>query len=205
MSEKAQQVERVLVVKESIIDFRDFLDGFYELNKFSLLDHLLSQAFFMDRFKAEKDPTHKQIIPYTIILRNNEIFCYKRTIKGGEKRLWGKRSLGIGGHLNPVDSTIADHRVTYANGLARELEEEAGLKTGQYDNKIKGLIYESENEVGKVHIGSVHIITIDGFTEINSSDPAISHGGFEKVENVLKYKDEFETWSQIVINHRMWE
>lgn len=196
--------EQVLVVKESIFDFRDFFDGFYELNKFSLLNHVLANAFFMDRDKAEKDPTHKQLIGYCMIRRNDELFCYKRSNKSGEKRLHNFRSIGIGGHCSVVDSTITDHRTTYHNEVTREIEEETGLKSGQYENKIKGLIYDDSSMVQKVHIGVVHLIDIDGLTEIHSDDPAISHGGFEKIENILKYKAEFETWSQIILRHEIY-
>lgn len=205
--------EQVLVVKENLFDFRDFIDGFYELNQFNLLGDVLSQAFFMDRDKAEKDPKFKQIIPYCVIRKmeyckqedkKNEIFCYKRTKKGGEKRLHDKYAFGFGGHICPLDSTVSDHRVTYQNGLIREIEEETGLKSSQYKTEFKGLIYDDSNSVGQVHVGCLHVINIDEFTEIKSTDPAISNGGFESLKNIIKNKDSFENWSKIVMDSWQW-
>ncbi len=58
---------------------------------------------FIDRPMAENDPSFKQIIPYIIIqtadLKKTAI--YNR--QGSEKRLHDLWSLGIGGHINPID------------------------------------------------------------------------------------------------------
>jgi len=57
----------------------------------------------MDRAQAEDDPSHKQIIPYALFRHNGKFINYMRSKSGGESRLHAKRSMGIGGHINPVD------------------------------------------------------------------------------------------------------
>ncbi|MEG1686418.1 MAG: hypothetical protein RR276_00900, partial [Angelakisella sp.] len=56
---------------------------------------------FIPRPEAENDPTRKQIIPYVVLCRGSEVFATRRLNKGGEARLHGLLSLGIGGHINP--------------------------------------------------------------------------------------------------------
>jgi predicted NUDIX family phosphoesterase len=98
--------------------------------KNKLLEAVMAQAAFMDREAAERDESFKQVIPYCVLTRGFRdepmYLWYKRTRKGGESRLHDKYSLGIGGHVNPVDGAAAGAG-TYAAGLARELKEEVGL------------------------------------------------------------------------------
>lgn len=63
-------------------------------------------ASFMDREAAENDPSHKQIIAYAIFCHQGRILHYTRGGSGGEARLHDKGSIGIGGHINPVDRPI---------------------------------------------------------------------------------------------------
>ena len=62
------------------------------------------EGFFVEREYAERTPTLKQIIPYTLVTRGEEILLLQRTKGGGEARLHNKLSIGVGGHVNPVDA-----------------------------------------------------------------------------------------------------
>ena len=59
---------------------------------------------FKSREAVEKNQDLKQIIPYVIIQTKDlkNIAVYKR--KGSEERLHDLWSIGIGGHINPIDS-----------------------------------------------------------------------------------------------------
>ncbi|PIZ35880.1 MAG: hypothetical protein COY38_01505, partial [Candidatus Aenigmarchaeota archaeon CG_4_10_14_0_8_um_filter_37_24] len=52
---------------------------------------------------AEQDESMKQIIPYIAFKHNDKYFVYKRLPQSEEERLREKYSLGIGGHINPID------------------------------------------------------------------------------------------------------
>ena len=53
----------------------------------------------------EEDPSFKQLIGYVLLkdINTNEVLVYKRLVGGGEARLHGKASVGIGGHMNEIE------------------------------------------------------------------------------------------------------
>lgn len=189
--------EQVLVVPENTINFRVFTNGFFG-GEPGFFNSILSKATFMARDKAETDETHKQLIPYCVIKRNNEIFTYQRTVKGGENRLHAKWSLGVGGHVNPVDETVKDHRVTYYSGLARELKEEVDLHGG-YGHRTLGYLYLTNSPVDRVHLGCIHLVEIDGLTNLDTAEDCLDNCGFKNYKQLIDNKSKFENWSQIVI------
>ncbi len=118
---------------------------------------------FIDRTDAEKDPSYKQIIPY-IILQTKD---FKRTAiynrQGSEQRLHDLWSLGIGGHINPID--MANQKDSFkailANGMERELSEELEQRPANAQPVFIGVISEDITDVGKVHLGAVFRILTD--------------------------------------------
>lgn len=175
--------------------FRKIEDKDYEfIDNFLLSDKL----FYMDRDTAETDPTHLQLIPYCLIQHKGKIFSYKRTKKGGEKRLHELYSIGVGGHINPIDGESGHN--TYQNGLFRELKEEIDLTCYHHIN-FYGFIRDTSTPVNSVHFGVVHIVDIhDPEPKWHINDKALSNGGFETVETLKKNIDSFESWSKLIIN-----
>ena len=97
-----------------------FGGGDGETDRAAFLERIEANGFFVERAYAERTPTLKQVIPYTVVVSGDGgVFLTKRLPQGGESRLVGKLSIGIGGHINPVD-----HGDIIAEGTARELEEE---------------------------------------------------------------------------------
>ena len=62
-----------------------------------------SHAYFAPKDNIEYDLNFKQLIPYIILTHNDKYLMYTRTPKGGENRLYNKKSLGVGGHINIGD------------------------------------------------------------------------------------------------------
>ena len=85
------------------------------------------------------------------------MFSYARGKGQGESRLHDKWSIGIGGHISSVDNSENE---PYRDGMRRELEEEVMIDT-PYSERCVGLINDDESEVGKVHLGVVHIFDVD--------------------------------------------
>ncbi len=114
------------------------------------------EVVWKERKDAESDKNFQQIIPY-VLLKNSEgkFACYQR--HGNEKRLHGKWSCGIGGHIDETDNADSIEQIV-KNGMSRELSEE--LKNFDAD-RIKlsylGIINEIESNVGQVHLGLVFI------------------------------------------------
>ena len=146
----------------------------------------------------EEDPSFKQLIPYVVFRYQDDagvtrIFSYSRGKGNGEARLTSKWSVGIGGHISSVDDAENN---PYRDGMRRELEEEVKIDTAYTDNCV-GLINDDETEVGKVHLGVVHLFDVEE-PKVESNEAVICEAEFRPVEELLGMMDRFESWSQIV-------
>ena len=110
----------------------------------------------------EEDSTFKQLISYCLLENEKgEILVYERLSGGGEERLHGQSSIGVGGHMNDVMGADSINEVLRVNAQ-RELEEEVGLaKEDSQNMEYLGFINDDNNEVGKVHMCIVFKITVN--------------------------------------------
>src|SRR5215210_5050313 len=149
--------ENVLVVRRSLFDELGSFQGLnFEPRKY--LPALLSRGnnFFLPRSMAENDPTHKQIIPYALIVHGDRVLHYVRGKKAGEQRLVAKGSIGIGGHMNDTDESLfAWDEQSYRAGVEREVNEEIRINS-PFEDEIVALLNDDTTEVGRVHLGIVH-------------------------------------------------
>lgn len=155
--------------------------------------------FFRSRPEAEVDPSTKQLIPYIVVKKGTKILTYRRTKKSGESRLASKRSLGFGGHINPVDGKGG---LSYERCFWREQEEELGVTQlpGQAMPSPVALIYDPSTEVGKVHFGIAHILEVpDSFEFTPDLDDSIGDICWEEEAELIHYLSDFENWSQMLI------
>lgn len=194
-------MEHVLVIKRSLFDSLGSFQGFCgDAEKY--LGSFLNPAnnFFMERPAAEQDPAHKQLIPYTIFHHAGRYLMYTRGGSSGEKRLVAKRSIGIGGHINPVDQSHDSLGETmYFNAVERELAEELVIASG-HRQRVIGLINDDSNEVGSVHLGVVHVFDLDG-GDVSSNEDAIQDIRFVPLDELHRERDNLETWSRICVEH----
>jgi predicted NUDIX family phosphoesterase len=193
--------EMVLAIRRSLFDQ---LGAFQGLN-FDValyLGALLAREnnLFLPRSRAEADPSYKQLIPYVILTHAGRVLHYVRGKKGGESRLTAKGSIGIGGHLNDADENLfsLDQR-SYLAGVRREVEEELILQSG-YQNHIRALLNDDSNEVGRVHLGIVHVFELDG-PQVTKRESQITQVAFLTGDELRARRDELETWSQFCVDH----
>ena len=162
----------------------------------SMLDP--ANNYFLKRDLAEEDPGHKQIIPYAIFRHGDKFLHYVRGGGSGEKRLASKGSIGIGGHINDIDYAASSlDQDTYTTGVNREIDEELNL-SGDHTQEILGLINDDSNEVGQVHLGVVHLFTLES-DQVTAGEDNIVDLQFLSLEQLEKKHDELETWSQICV------
>ena len=105
---------------------------------------------YLERAAAEEDPGFKQLIPYVVVRDGDAVFLMQRTDAGGDARLHGKASIGVGGHLNPVD----EGEDALMAGLRREWAEEVEASWVP-EFRLVGLLNDDSNPVGSVHLGVV--------------------------------------------------
>ena len=194
------QDEQVLVVQRKVFESAGAFNGL-ALDTQKYLDKLFAPGVprFMPRPQAEKDPSFKQLIPYVIMTCNGKYLSYVRGKRAGETRLVAKRSIGIGGHINPIDadnsSLFAYLFENYLTAVQREVAEEVSVETNHAD-KIVALLNDDSNEVGQVHLGIVHLWTLDE-PKVNRKEQMITQMGFMSIPELQLVRDTMETWSQI--------
>ena len=148
---------------------------------------------YLDRAAAEDDPTHKQLIPYVVVRDAERVFLMHRTDAGGDPRLHGKASIGVGGHLNPVD---AGHDALMA-GLQREWAEEIEADW-EPEFELIGFLNDDTNPVGAVHLGIVfHVQAMGRPMDVREHDKLV--GAFADAAAIDASRDRLETWSQLVV------
>lgn len=195
------QEEQVLVVERKVIEQVGMFHGLNP-NVKQYLDKIFAQGVprFMSRPLAEKDPGFKQIIPYVIISHNGKYLSYVRGKKAGETRLVAKRSIGIGGHINPVDAMSmfnAGFYDTYLDAVKREISEEINIEAN-YTDKIVALLNDDSNEVGQVHLGVVHYWNLDS-PNVSRREQMITQLEFMSPDELQKVADSLETWSALCL------
>ncbi|HAT19176.1 MAG: hypothetical protein VCA40_07410 [Roseibacillus sp.] len=193
--------EQILVVPRSLFDeLGDFQGLTTETERYipSLLDP--SNNFFMDRKTAEEDPGHKQIIPYSLFRHQNHYLHYVRGKSGGESRLHSLGSLGIGGHINPVDERGDPlGHATYMAGVEREIEEELVLSS-RVTQRIVALLNDDSNAVGQVHLGVVHLFELSN-DEVSAREDALSDLQFQNTGTLRgPLYDSLESWSRFCVD-----
>lgn len=191
--------EQVLVVPRSAFEQVGAFNG-VRLNAQEYLSAFFGSgvAHYMDRDEAEQNPDFKQIIAYAIFCHNGKVLAYARTAKGGETRLHDKWSLGIGGHINPIDG-LADNLDTYLAGVEREIREEITF-SGTATQQLYAIINDDTNEVGSVHLGIVHRFELDN-EEVQPLEKKLANLRFCTLEELAgPLYDKLETWSAICVD-----
>lgn len=200
-------MEFVLVVPRRELFADCFPQGFVPFENASEVEAFRTlvreRGFFIERARAETDPDLKQIIPYTMVVRacaeerTNEVLLLRRLARGGEARLHDKLSIGVGGHINPIDAgTNALERASVlAACTRRELDEELVLFGEPVLDEV-GLLNDDSNPVGAVHLGLVQVARVSGDVEVREKD--VLEGDFASPARLAELQSagaNYETWS----------
>lgn len=153
-----------------------------------ILKLIAARHSFLLRATAEESPEYRQIIPYVVIRHGDAYFVLERTPKQSETRLHNKLSLGIGGHINPGHDLAA--------GLQQELNEEVAIDS-PYTLKFTGILNDETTEVGRVHLGAVHVLEPQA-PRVSVRETEKMTGRWVATKDLAALRDRMETWSQIV-------
>jgi len=160
---------------------------------------VLRHGFYVERRRAECEPSWKQIIPYSVVVRDARVLLMKRLRKGSEGRLFDKLSIGVGGHVNPCDQPSQADLLPLDACTRRELDEEL-LIEGNYSITGAGILNDDANPVGAVHLGLVQVVALEGDARIREQD--VLAGEFTspaELAALLASGANFETWSRALV------
>ncbi len=193
-------MENVLVIPAASLGDITAVNGLITGREDEVLELIAREGFFLARPTAEESPEYKQIIPYVAVVRGDEVFATRRLKKGGESRLHGLMSLGVGGHINEVDR---DHGAWLMNCLRREIEEEIDIEDFGVLT-LRGLINDNGNDVGSVHLGFFFTLTTGGDVSVRETEKL--EGSFTPIASLPGAAGRMETWSQIITPEliRLW-
>src|SRR5262245_24157759 len=188
--------EQVLVIPRSVLVDAGLFQGFSPRTD-HYLPRLLNREHlrYLRRADAENDTTHKQIIPYVVLKWRDQLFHYTRGKRGSETRLQALRSIGVGGHINPMDDTLFE--APYREAMLREVAEEVVLDT-PYEERCIGLINDDSTPVGSVHLGIVHVFDL-AQPAVKRREQVLTQAGFAPLAELWSQREDFETWSQYVL------
>ena len=193
-------MENVLVIRRSLFNELGSFHGLnFEPEKY--LKAILSRGsnFFVPRPEAETNPAYKQIIPYAMIVFEKTVLHYVRGKKAGEQRLVAKGSIGIGGHMNETDESLfAMDEQAYRAGVEREVNEEIKIDT-PFEDRIVALLNDDSTEVGRVHLGIVHIFKLKE-PKVQKREAMITGLSFLTKQELIARRESLETWSQICVD-----
>jgi predicted NUDIX family phosphoesterase len=190
--------EYVLAFPTQLLDKIGTFEGVsFDLDKYLHVILDPKNHTFIKRKDAESNPAFKQLIPYALLYCEDKFFVYRRGKLLDEKRLLGNYSLGIGGHISVTDPGLFG--TSYDDGLMREINEEVSIES-QYTKRIVALLNDNSNEVGKVHFGVVHILTLEK-PLVKPREKSINETKFLGIGELQKDIEKFENWSKICIEH----
>lgn len=172
----------------------------FDKNTSSFANFLDQEGLYIERDLAEKDPTYLQPIPYCVVQDiNNNIFVYKRLKKGNETRLHNNSSIGVGGHVDEITGYPSQD---FTLNCIKELKEELKLVMEPIVSVTNYFIYDTSNDVGKVHLGVVTFVNLNS-QAVEVNEPEKIEGEFIDKYLILSEGPDsnrnYENWSKIVI------
>jgi predicted NUDIX family phosphoesterase len=141
------------------------------------------------RAAMEHDPSFKQVIPYIVLRDGERYFLMRRTRAGVDQRLHDRRSIGVGGHLNPGDGDLH-------GGLLREWHEELAADFEPAFEPL-ALLNDDTTDVGSVHLGVVFVADARG-RRVDVRERDKLQGSFASAQDVAAVVDDLETWSRLI-------
>jgi predicted NUDIX family phosphoesterase len=192
--------ENVLVIPRALFDKLGAFHGLnFDVEKYLPAMLARENNAFMLRSRAEIDPSFKQLIPYVLLVHDGRVLSYVRGKKAGEQRLAAKSSVGIGGHINDGDEHLfALDAEAYNEAVRREVCEELNVQT-KFKNSIVALLNDDTTEVGRVHLGVVHIFQLET-DSVQKREAMITNLAFLNRDELRARRDNMETWSQICVD-----
>ena len=202
----------ILAIKrDNLFSDEDNFQGFCSSDESDFVSKILKNYEWLRRGDIENNPEIKHPISYCVIVNpdTKRIFSYIRSNRDenySEKRLYGKLSVGVGGHIEKEDCSGNN---PIESAMLRELKEEVTIN-GKINPKIFGYINddhqynddtnEGKISVGRVHFGLLYLIETDA-EEVFPNDSEIAEGKFRTMEELEKLQLESgittETWSKI--------
>lgn len=175
----------------------------------------MAGTYIGPRQMLEDDERFRQIIPYVILRKDMRFATYTRGASGNEARLHGKLAIGVGGHIDLEDVDRShDGSICLSNTLScaakREIAEEVVIRRsddtvlpvetqGHFTPKWRGLLVDSSNAVGRVHIGVVGVVDIFEHLTVHPGEDSQEDIQWLTARELEANHDRLESWTEILL------
>ena len=191
--------ERVLCFRRTLLEELGVFQGLsLEVDKYLPTLTASAHLLYLNRSEAEQDKRFKQLIPYVLVFSQGRILRYRRGKGGGEARLHGLYSVGIGGHISEEDNGLFSSGAGYQEGMRRELKEEIDIE--ECNETTVAVINDDSTEVGQVHFGVVHVLQAPN-DKIVGHRSGILNPEFVSLAEAAKDPAGYESWSRFCIEN----
>ena len=206
-AKNAAKLDREVLVQDAniLLRSRRLPQGFEPMNESeaqTIFENIEERGFYHSRYDCEGDSLVLQIIPYCLVFGpDQQVFSYTRAsnIKDyGDRRLFGKDSLGLGGHIARTDAP--NH---IKSCLRREVFDEEIESSKRFSRpRFLGTLYQPDNPVDQVHFGLVFATHTKG--DVNPKEASIPSGKMMSIRDIKQdatASERYETWSRVLIPH----
>src|SRR5947209_4172969 len=191
--------ERVLCFKRKLLEDLGMFQGLsLEVEKYLPMVTSPSNLVYLNRSDAEHDRAYKQLIPYVLLICNDQVLRYRRGRGGEETRLHGLYSVGIGGHISEEDHGLFSKNVGYEEGMLREVQEEVDIEYAK--PATVAVINDDSTDVGYVHFGVVHIVEAVN-DKIAGRRSGIVNPEFIPIADAVADASSYESWSRFCLEN----
>ncbi len=198
------KLERMVLVQDKKVlqAFRHQREGFEEIDEDTTrrLCAEMKNGFFHSRYDCEGDELVLQPIPYVLLFGPDQtIFRYMRASNRqayGEQRLFGRLSIGVGGHIKQSDGPDF-----LGSCIQRELAEEVSIPHMTTEPRLVGTLMQHDTPVDRVHFGLIYSSRVAG--NVRARESALLSGSMIAIDELEqdKDKDKYETWTRALIPH----
>ena len=177
-----------------------------------ILELTRTHGDWIERDLAETDESWRQVIPYVLLATNNKeeeisFFVYQRK-GGGEGRLEGLYSIGIGGHIEEIDGKRGS---PVYDAALREAKEEVKVPEGGFvdisPNPLMCILL-NDTPVDRVHVGIVYTGAVcssddSSVDTIEANEPELRGQMMSAHDLMAAYQNKtlnFEVWTKKVLS-----
>jgi predicted NUDIX family phosphoesterase len=189
--------ERVLCFQRNLFEKLGVFQGMsLEVGKYLPVVTASANVTYINRSEAEQDRSHKQLIPYALIICGDKILRYRRGKGGQETRLHGLYSVGVGGHISEEDQGLFEHArasIGYHEAMRRELQEEVDIEVTK--ETAVAVINDDSTDVGYVHIVQV------ADEQVANGRSGMVGAEFIPISEAAKNLDAYESWSRFCMEN----
>lgn len=152
---------------------------------------------YRPRRLVEDDPSMQQVIPYCVVHHpaDGTYLLTRRLRRSSERRLHHLYSLGVGGHVNPIDGAGGDPLV---GGLLREWQEEV-VCSSPATARLVAMLNDDSTPVSQVHLGLVFLV--EPTSAVTSVREVLKlEGESLPLQAMRRHYLSMESWSQLVFD-----